>query len=52
MLFPTSGYLPDPGIQFKSLPFPAFADGFFTTAPPGKLDLSLGITTKNLSLSK
>ena len=31
--FPSSGDLPDPGIEFAS---PAFAGGFFTTEPSGK----------------
>ena len=31
--FPFPGDLPDPGIEFA---FPASADGFFTTEPPGK----------------
>ena len=33
---PTPGDLPDPGIESASLAFPALADGFFTTASPGK----------------
>ena len=35
--FPSSGDLPDPGIEFMSLASPALAGGFFTTVPPGKL---------------
>ena len=31
--FPSPGYLPDPGIEFRS---PAWAGRFFTTEPPGK----------------
>ena len=31
--FPSSGDLPDPGIETMS---PALAGGFFTTKPPGK----------------
>ena len=31
--FPSSGDLPDPGIEPT---FPSLADGFFTTEPPGK----------------
>ena len=31
LLFPTPGYLPDPGIKS-----PALAGRFFTTDPPGK----------------
>ena len=31
--FPSSGDLPDPGIEPSS---PALAGGFFTTEPPGK----------------
>ena len=34
--FPSSGDLPDPGIEPAS---PALAGGFFTTEPPGKPDL-------------
>ena len=34
--FPTSGKLPDPGIEPASLAPFALAGGFFTTAPPGK----------------
>ena len=34
--FPTPGYLPDPGIEPMSLVSPAWAGGFFTTAPCGK----------------
>ena len=30
------GDLPDPGIKPMPLAFPALADGFFTTLPPGK----------------
>ena len=30
------GDLPGPGIELASLGLPALADGFFTTAPPGK----------------
>ena len=33
---PSPGALPDPGIKLVSLVFPASADGFFTTVPPGK----------------
>ena len=35
--FPPPEYLPNPGIEPMSLPFPALAGGFFITAPPGKL---------------
>ena len=35
MPFPTSGNLPEPGIEPTSLVSPALADGFFTTVPPG-----------------
>ena len=35
--FLTPGGLPDPGIEPVSLASPALAGGFFTTAPPGKL---------------
>ena len=34
--FPSSGDLPDPGIEPTSLVSPALAGGFFTTEPPGK----------------
>ena len=34
--FPTSGDLPDPGIEPEPLAVPALAGGFFTTLPPGK----------------
>ena len=43
--FPTPGDLPDPGIEPAS---PALADGFFTTALPGK-PISPPGTTKFLS---
>ena len=33
LLFPPPGDLPDPGIEPK---FPALADGFLATEPPGK----------------
>ena len=33
---PTSGDLPDPGIEPTSLISPALVGGFFTTEPPGK----------------
>ena len=39
--FPSLGDLPDPGIEPVSLLPPALADGFFTTAPPGKPNVSL-----------
>ena len=32
MLFPSSGDLPNPGIELKSLRSPALAGGFFTTS--------------------
>jgi len=34
--FPSPGYLPDPGVEPGSLMYPALADEFFTTEPPGK----------------
>ena len=34
--FPSPGVLPDPGVRPESPAFPALADGFFTTEPPGK----------------
>ena len=34
--FPTPGALPHPGIEPRSLVFPALAGRFFTTEPPGK----------------
>ena len=33
LLFPSPGYLPDPGTEPMS---PALTGGFFTTEPPGK----------------
>ena len=33
--FPSKGYLPDPGIEPKSLGPPSLTGGFFTTARPG-----------------
>ena len=35
LLFPTPGYLPDPGITPTSPESPALAGGFFTPEPPG-----------------
>ena len=34
--FPPQGDLPDPEIEPTSPASPALAEGFFTTAPPGK----------------
>ena len=34
--FPSSGDLPDPGIEPMTPEFPALADGFFAIVPPGK----------------
>ena len=34
--FPSPGDLPDPVMEPMSPASPAFADGFFTTEPPGK----------------
>ena len=34
--FPSSGNLPDPGIEPASFAYPAPASRFFTTVPPGK----------------
>ena len=34
--FPTSGVLPEPGIEPVSLASPTLARRFFTTEPPGK----------------
>ena len=34
--FPSPGVLLDPGVKPESPAFPALADGFFTTEPPGK----------------
>ena len=34
--FPSSGDLPDSGIEVVSPPSPALVGGFFTTVPPGK----------------
>ena len=39
--FPTPGDLPNPEIKLVSLTFPALADGFFTTVPPGKPNRTL-----------
>ena len=36
LLFPSPGYLPDPGTEPTSSVFPAFAGRFFIIAPPGK----------------
>ena len=36
LLFPTPGNLLDPGIKPPSLTVATLADGFFTTAAPGK----------------
>ena len=38
--FPSSGDLPDPGIEPESPASPALASGLFTTAPPGKPQVS------------
>ena len=35
--FPTSGDLPDPGVESVSLESPALAGGSFIPVPPGKL---------------
>ena len=37
---PTLGDLPNPGIEPVSLVSPALVGGFFTTVPPGKLQLT------------
>ena len=42
--FPSLGDLPDPGVEPSSLGSPVLAGGRFTTAPPGKPEL-----TSNLS---
>ena len=39
--FPTPGDLPNSGIQPESPTSPAWAGGFFTTEPPGKLIIPL-----------
>ena len=36
LLFPSPGYLPDPGVEHLSLVSPALAGRFFTTVPLGK----------------
>ena len=36
---PTPGHLPNSGTEPMSLGSPALADGFFTTVPPGKLQM-------------
>ena len=33
---PSPGYVPNPGIELRSLVSPALAGGFLTTTPPGK----------------
>ena len=38
--YPPPGDLPDPGIEPVSPASPALAGDFFTTAPPGKLQLT------------
>ena len=40
--FLTPGDLPDPRIKSMYLEYPALADEFFTTVPPGKPSFSLG----------
>ena len=40
LTFPPPGDLPNPGRELLSLASPALAGGFFTTAPPGKPNLS------------
>ena len=42
--FPTLGDLPNPGIESVFLMSPVLAGGFFTTAPPGKLQSHYEIT--------
>ena len=42
LLFPSSGDLPDPGIEPAS---PALAGGSLTTEPPGKLDAFTSLKT-------
>ena len=42
LLFPSSGDLPDPGIEPAS---PALAGGSLTTEPPGKLDAVTSLKT-------
>ena len=39
--FPSSGDLPDPGIEPESLSSPALISRFFTTVPPGKPECQL-----------
>ena len=34
--FPIARDLPNPELEPESITFPALADGFFTTEPPGK----------------
>ena len=43
LTFPSSGDLPDPGIEPRSL---ALAGGFFTTEPPGKPSLLIDLLRK------
>ena len=48
--FPTSGDLPNPGVEPVSLVSSALAGGFFTTAPPGKLSGQKGVKNPDESL--
>ena len=47
--FPTSGHLPDPGIEPSSLVSPVMAGGFFTTEPP-RSDSILGLAGHRVSV--
>ena len=46
--FLTPGDLPDPRTESMSLEYPALADEFFTTVPPGKPSFSLGFQLRLL----
>jgi len=50
--FLTPGDLPDPRIKSMSLEYPALADEFITTVPPGKLSFSLGFQFNRLLLEQ
>ena len=48
--FPPTEALLDPGVEPVSPESPALGDGFFTTAPPGKLLLSPEISENSLKV--
>ena len=49
--FPPPGDLLDPGMEPRSLAFPALADRFFTTEPPGLGELKENSTWFTVKLS-